>query len=80
MKIALCYESMMPSKGGCETYLADLTRYLVDDGHAVHLFATRFDAQAFPSQVIHHLLPASTGLKFLRPWQFAKAWLKRELS
>lgn len=73
MKIALCYESMMPQQGGCETYLADLARYLVNDQHEVHLFATRFDANAFPSAVMHHLLPASTGLRFLRPWQFAKA-------
>ncbi|MFO0814385.1 MAG: glycosyltransferase family 4 protein [Gemmatales bacterium] len=73
MKIALCYESMMPNKGGCETYLADLARYLVEDGHGVHLFASRLDAESFPAQVMHHLLPASTGLRFLRPWQFAKA-------
>jgi UDP-glucose:(heptosyl)LPS alpha-1,3-glucosyltransferase len=73
MKIALCYESMMPNKGGCETYLADLARHLVSDGHAVHLFASKFDAEAFPREVMHHLLPPSTGLRFLRPWQFAKA-------
>lgn len=73
MKIALCYESMMPNKGGCETYLADLARSLVNDHHEVHLFTTRYDAQAFPDAVMYHLLPQSTGVRFLRPWQFAKA-------
>lgn len=72
MKIALCYESMVPRQGGCETYLADLVRYLVNDQHDVHLFASRFDAQAFPKQVTHHALPTPTGLRFLRPWQFAR--------
>jgi len=73
MKIALCYESMMPERGGCETYLADLARSLVNDHHEVHLFTTRYDAQAFPDAVMYHLLPQTTGLRFLRPWQFAKA-------
>ena len=73
MKIALCYESMMPNRGGCETYLADLARNLVHDHHEVHLFTTRYDAQAFPDAVMYHLLPASTGLRWMRPWQFAKA-------
>ena len=26
VKIGLCYESMVPGKGGCETYIADLSR------------------------------------------------------
>lgn len=73
MKIALCYESMMPNRGGCETYLVDLARSLVADHHEVHLFTTRYDAQAFPETVMYHLLPQTTGLRFLRPWQFAKA-------
>jgi UDP-glucose:(heptosyl)LPS alpha-1,3-glucosyltransferase len=73
MKIALCYESMMPNRGGCETYLADLARSLVNDHHEVHLFTTRYDAQAFPQAVMYHLLPESSGLRFMKPWQFAKA-------
>ena len=73
MKIALCYESMMPNRGGCETYLADLARSLVNDHHEVHLFTTRYDAQAFPQSVMYHLLPESSGLRFMKPWQFARA-------
>lgn len=73
MKIALCYESMIPKLGGCETYLADLARYLTDDDHEVHLFTTRFDIDSFSKSVVPHLLPASKGLRFLRPWQFASA-------
>ncbi|HMP16223.1 MAG TPA: glycosyltransferase family 4 protein, partial [Gemmatales bacterium] len=71
MKIALCYESMIPRMGGCETYIADLTRALVHDRHEVHLYACRIDNQAFPASVIHHLLPEPVGWRSQRVWRFA---------
>jgi UDP-glucose:(heptosyl)LPS alpha-1,3-glucosyltransferase len=71
MKIALCYESMMPKAGGCETYIADLTRALVHDRHEVHLYACRIDNEAFPREVIHHVLPEPTGFRSRRVWKFA---------
>jgi UDP-glucose:(heptosyl)LPS alpha-1,3-glucosyltransferase len=73
MKIGLCYPSMVPGKGGCETYIADLARRLVLDDHEVHLFAGCYDPQAFPANVHHHAVDISTGPRYRRPWKFASA-------
>jgi UDP-glucose:(heptosyl)LPS alpha-1,3-glucosyltransferase len=73
MKIALCYESMVPSRGGCETYIADLARRLAADQHEIHLLATVIDPAAFPPGATHHLLPPASGPRLLRPWRFARA-------
>lgn len=76
MNIAFCYESVLPARGGCETYIADLARRLLADRHEVHLYACRWDAQALPDAIHYHRLPASGGLRFLRPWRFAHECLK----
>lgn len=73
MNIAFCYESVLPSRGGCETYISDLARRLVAEGHEVHLYACRWDADALPPEIIYHLLPQPSGPRFLRPWRFAAA-------
>lgn len=73
MEIALCYESVLPNRGGCETYIGDLSRRLARDGHAVHLYACRWDAAALPPEMIYHKLEVPTGPRFLRPWRFANA-------
>jgi UDP-glucose:(heptosyl)LPS alpha-1,3-glucosyltransferase len=73
MKIAICYESVVPARGGCETYIADLVRRLVADRHEVHLYAQERDAKALPSQVVFHALMPIDGPRFLRPWRFAAA-------
>jgi UDP-glucose:(heptosyl)LPS alpha-1,3-glucosyltransferase len=73
MDIAFCYESVLPARGGCETYIADLARRLVADGHAVHLYAARWDPNALPATVQYHRLPPATGPRFLRPWRFGSA-------
>ena len=73
MKLALCYDSMVPSQGGCETYIADLTRQLISQGHEVHLYAAVIDEQAFPEEAHRHLLPPVRGIRWLRPWRFARA-------
>lgn len=73
MDIALCYESVIPAKGGAETYLGDLTRRLARDGHAVHLYAARWDASALPASTHFHRLDVMSGPRFLRPWRFATA-------
>lgn len=73
MKVAFCYESVLPSRGGCETYISDLTRRLVADGHDVHLYASRWDPAALPEQLNYHTIPPSRGPRFLRPWRFAAA-------
>lgn len=73
MDIALCYESVLPERGGCETYIADLTRRLVRDGHRVHLYACRWDASVLPDSVVFHRPDVPSGPRFLRPWRFGYA-------
>jgi UDP-glucose:(heptosyl)LPS alpha-1,3-glucosyltransferase len=70
MNIAFCYESVLPARGGCETYIADLARRLLVDRHEVHLYACRWDAAALPHEIYYHPLPAPRGPRFLRPWRF----------
>src|SRR5262245_55721694 len=73
MDIAFCYENVLPARGGCATYIADLARRLVADGHEVHLYACRWDAARLPGGIHYHSLPAPRGPRFLRPWRFASA-------
>ena len=73
LNIALCYESVLPSRGGAETYLGDLSRRLAADGHAVHLYACRWDATALPPTTVFHPVPPPGGPRFVRPWLFARA-------
>ena len=73
MNIALCYESVLPSRGGCETYIGDLSRRLARDGHDIHLYACRWDADALPPTIQYHRLDVPTGMRFRRPWRFGRA-------
>lgn len=73
MDIALCYESVLPARGGAETYIGDLARRLARDGHAVHLYASRWDANALPAATHFHRIEPKSGPRFLRPWRFAAA-------
>jgi UDP-glucose:(heptosyl)LPS alpha-1,3-glucosyltransferase len=73
MRIAFCYENVLPARGGCETYIADLARHLVADGHEVHLYACLWDPAALPDALHYHALPVPRGPRFLRPWRFAGA-------
>ncbi len=73
MNIALCYESVLPARGGCETYIGDLSRRLAQDGHEVHLYACRWDANALPASIQYHRLQVPNGPRFLRPWRFGHA-------
>jgi UDP-glucose:(heptosyl)LPS alpha-1,3-glucosyltransferase len=70
MNIAFCHEAVLPERGGCETYIADLARRLIADRHEVHLYACRRDEAALPADVHFHALPAVHGPRFLRPWRF----------
>ena len=70
MNIAFCYESVLPSRGGCETYIAGLARRLVADGHEVHLYARRWDASALPEALHIHRVTVPRVPRFLRPWYF----------
>src|SRR5258707_6131159 len=73
MDIGLCYESVLPARGGAETYIGDLARRLARDGHAVHLYACRWDASSLPASTHYHRLEVPRGPRFLRPWRFAAA-------
>ena len=73
MDIALCYESVLPARGGAETYIGDLARRLARDGHAVHLYASRWDAAALPPATHYHRIDVPSGPRFLRPWRFGAA-------
>jgi UDP-glucose:(heptosyl)LPS alpha-1,3-glucosyltransferase len=73
MKIAICYESVVPARGGCEMYIADLVRRLVADRHEVHLYGCERDAAALPAAVVFHALMPVSGPRFLRPWRFGRA-------
>jgi UDP-glucose:(heptosyl)LPS alpha-1,3-glucosyltransferase len=73
VKIAFCYESVLPARGGCETYIADLARRLAAERHEVHLFACRWDPAALPASLQYHPLSVPRGPRFLRPWLFGAA-------
>ncbi|MBI2804729.1 MAG: glycosyltransferase family 4 protein [Planctomycetes bacterium] len=76
MNIAFCYESVLPARGGCETYIADLARRLLADRHEVHLYACRWDEQALPAGIHYHQIPTSWAPRFLKPWRFGKRCLE----
>ena len=73
MNIALCYESLLPYRGGCETYIVALARRLAADGHDVHLYARRWDASALPPGLHIHRIALPRVPRFLRPWFFGAA-------
>src|SRR3954464_8654292 len=87
MEVGLCYESVLPARGGCEHYISDLARRLARDGHGVHLFGCWWDGTTLPPSIVIRTIPAptlppsgglrpesaSTGPRFLRPWRFAPA-------
>jgi UDP-glucose:(heptosyl)LPS alpha-1,3-glucosyltransferase len=73
MKVALCHESVLPERGGCETYVARLLRRLAADGHKVHLYARYWDPAALPPVVRVHPVKLPRVPRFLRPWFFSSA-------
>lgn len=75
MNIAFCFENVNPARGGCETYIADLARRLLHDGHQIHLYACRWNERALPPGIIYHGLRIGRVPRFLKPWRFAKECL-----
>lgn len=76
MQIALCHENVLPHRGGAEMYVADLARQLAAAGHEVQLFASNWDRAALPDRIEIHCVPAPTGSRAARPWQFSAALCK----
>jgi UDP-glucose:(heptosyl)LPS alpha-1,3-glucosyltransferase len=73
VNLAICHPVVVPARGGCETYVADLIRRLSGDGHTVHLYASSWDDSALPREVIIHSIPEKGWPRFLRPWRFSRA-------
>lgn len=60
MHLALNFQRVDPSRGGAETYVADLCRSLIQGGHRVDLYAESWADDCLPQQV--NVVPvASTG-------------------
>jgi UDP-glucose:(heptosyl)LPS alpha-1,3-glucosyltransferase len=76
MNIAFCYESVLPTRGGCATEIANLARRLVADGHDVHVYACRWDKGALPAATHYHPVHLPPSPRFLRPWRFGAACLR----
>ena len=70
MDIAFCYESVLPERGGCEMYIASLARRLSQDGHSLHLYASRWDEAKLPKGMHFHRVAVSSWPRSLRPWRF----------
>lgn len=70
MRLALNFFRVDPSRGGAETYVADLCRYLVRDGHRVELFANSWSEAALPG-VSCRKVEAKGRTRTGRLWDFA---------
>ena len=80
MRLALNFFRVDPSRGGAETYVADLGRRLVEAGHRVDLFAHAWDEAALPG-VNCRFVEARGLTRRQRTWDFGRnseAALRRE--
>jgi UDP-glucose:(heptosyl)LPS alpha-1,3-glucosyltransferase len=73
VRLAICHPNVIPARGGCETYAADLTRRLIAAGHQVDLYASRWDEAALPREVQYHHVAEAGWPRFLRPWRWSAA-------
>ena len=71
MHLALNYRRIDPSRGGAETYVADLCRRLVAAGHRVDLYADSWAPGAVPDEVRTVHVPAEGSTRWGRLWNFA---------
>lgn len=72
MRLALNFQRVDPSKGGAETYVADLCHRLVRDGHSVDLFAESWKEDALPASVRKFPIPAPGRTRLGRVLAFAR--------
>jgi len=72
MRLALTYRSVDPSKGGAETYVADLCRGLAERGHELSLFAERWVEGALPPDVRKVHVAARGRTRWGRTLDFAR--------
>ncbi len=72
MRLAVSFQRVDPSRGGAETYVADLCRRLAVAGHDVTLFANEWRAGALPASVRCVKVEATGRTRWGRIWSFAK--------
>ena len=71
MRLALNFSRVDPSRGGAETYVADLCRHLAREGHRVTLFANSWDEAALPG-VVCRKVEARGRTRGAKIWDFAR--------
>src|SRR5262249_25822804 len=71
MHLALNFQRVDPSRGGAETYVADLCRVLVQGGHRVDVYAETWAADCLPREVNVVRVEAPGRTKLERLWNFA---------
>jgi UDP-glucose:(heptosyl)LPS alpha-1,3-glucosyltransferase len=72
MHLALNFQRVDPARGGAETYVADLCRYLVQAGHRVDLYAESWADGCLPPQVNVVKVAAPGRNKLERTKSFAR--------
>lgn len=73
MRLAVVFQRVDPSRGGAETYVADLCRHLVRAGHRVDLFAHEWAEGVLPAGVRCVRVPVAGWSRRARTWSFAVA-------
>ena len=72
MRLALNFQRVDPSRGGAETYVADLCRSLVRRGHRVDLYAESWREGVLPGEVRCIAVEAPGRTRLARTWNFAR--------
>jgi UDP-glucose:(heptosyl)LPS alpha-1,3-glucosyltransferase len=71
MYLALNFQRIDPTRGGAETYVADLCRRLVELGHRVDLYANEWREGVLPPEVRVIRVAAEGRTRLGRLWSFA---------
>jgi len=77
MKIALNIYKYLPTKGGGEGYLANFANQLVERGHDVHIYASKWESGN--NKIHYHTIPSIRFPKYLKDVSFVINGL-REMS
>jgi UDP-glucose:(heptosyl)LPS alpha-1,3-glucosyltransferase len=72
MRLALNFQRVDPSRGGAETYVADLCHALVRAGHEVDLYANEWREGLLPGAVRTVRVEATGWTRAQRIWKFAR--------
>jgi len=68
MKIALNIYKYLPKKGGGEGYLVNFANQLVERGHEVHIYASKWESNN--NKIHYHTIPSIRYPKFLKDISF----------